>query len=697
MSWRDSPTDYVTKYFSEDYIALVAYTTGHANEHIQGGEQAIPDATTSSNGLMSVVDKTALDALVATGVVSTSTGTPPIVLSAASSLSSETTGAELSLVEMTTNGVMIPYGIFQAGANRTVESLTWDRLVDVGFGASNFTARIESTVSETETGNSIFLIYAVRIPSTGDYDTPLPLVATITSSYTAAYKKVLSATTTPFTISGTGDTILFKVVRSNAAGDTITGEVLFRYLFVSVNVSLVPVVDFSASALTVYDHSTTSITLTDLSTNNPTSWHWYINQGGLTNHFYTQNPVLIGESNIGWAEGTVTITLEATNADGTGSLQKVAYITVLNNDPEPEVYGYPESVGGYAVGGSYSMTIDGVTFGGGTQYPAYTAGVAGGGYTGGTISTRTQLLVALSSATSGAVIYVDPTAAIALNESADENILIPSGVTLASNRGVGSSAGGRIYTTKAGSGWNKPLFRTNGNNVRVTGIRIEGECLAENAEGAGEATYRVGLWIDGHTGCVVDNCDFKGFAYANIFTDQCPTDGRPWIHHNYIHESQNQHEGYGVNVYGGDTLIEANIFHKNRHDVTGDGLADEMYEFRYNYITAYLLGVTGMSHIDVHGLAPDEIVSGARYDIHHNTCAGGREACVHQRGKPSVGTYIHHNIFYGDSSYTGVSGGVPIYQSVPSGSDFGNVFITDNYFEEVYYADDTGIFWEQST
>lgn len=701
MAFKEfTPVDHSTVYPGSIWIEQRDYIINHASQHVTGGEQEIPVATADSSGLMSAADKVILDGLAAAGEGESGSATAsPLILSAYNALQPGTNGVEVDQLDTElTNGFPVPFGIFQAEAHRTVERLCWISPVAVGVGAGSFTAQIEATIDETQTGNGILLLYAARVPSDGTYDATLELVATITCAFTTAYKKVLSATTSPFEISGTGDTILWELRRSSAAGDTVTCPVLFRNCKISSEVSLVPAVDFSASETAVYADSTTAITLTDLSTNNPTSWHWYVSSSvGTTNHFYTQNPVLTGGSNIAWQTGTVTITLYATNADGTGYAQKVAYITVLDSAPEPEAYGAPTTLNGYYLGGSYSMTIDGVTFGGGTQYPAYTAGVAGGGYAGGTISTRTGLLAALAAATSGAVIYVDPTANIALNEAADENILIPAGVTLASNRGVGSSAGGRIYTTKAGSGWGKPLFKSAGNGVRVTGIRIEGECLAENAEGSGESTYRMGLWIDGHTGCVVDNCDFKGFAYADVFTANCATDGRPWIHHNYFHESQNQHEGYGVNVYGGDALIEGNVFHKNRHDVTGDGVSGEMYTFRYNYVTAYLLGVTGMSHIDVHGLAPSEIVSGARYDIYNNTCAGGREACVHQRGKPTVGTYIHHNVFYGDSTYAGVSGGVPIYQSIPSGSPFGNVFITDNYWEDVYYADDDGLLWEQTT
>jgi hypothetical protein len=378
--------------------------------------------------------------------------------------------------------------------------------------------------------------------------------------------------------------------------------------------------------------------------------------GGIPNSYFTPTvtitPTLAGD--------VISITLVATNQHGSGTVVKNSIITVNTPapTPEPDAYGAPTAVNGYNLGGSHQVIVGGNTYGGGAEYPTYTAGVAAGGYAGGTITTRAGLLAALSVATSGAVIYINPGSSIVMNDPADENILIPAGVTLASNRGKGSgptgSTGGLISTTKVGSNWNKPLFRTNGDGVRITGLRMQGECYAEDYSGT-ESNFRVGVWCDGHAGFVVDNCDFKGFAYANIMVVACPVGaGRPYIHHNYIHESHNEHEGYGVDVDDGDCLIEGNIFYHNRHHITGDGKTGEYYTFRYNIMQDNTMATVGRQAMDVHQSAADPSKSGQRYDIYNNTILSGTACAFHCTAECiGEGHFLHNNIFYVQPSGAG--------------------------------------------
>jgi PKD repeat protein len=498
-----------------------------------------------------------------------------------------------------------------------------------------------------------------------------------------------------------------------------------------VNTSLfsdVPIANFIANA-TSSATVPLAVQFTDTSTGIPTSWVWNMSDGpGTLPENTQQNPVWRF-----WNYKSYTISLTVTNAFGSNTTTKTNYILVGNASapvahflmsiytgtptpiptptptPTPTEtpvipdYGAPASLlvsdaahgisGTYALGGSY--------YGGGTQYPAYTAGVdavsAGGStYNGSTISTKAALLAALTGASSGDVIYIAPTANIDMGSS--ENIAIPANVTIASNRGVSGSAGGRIYTKTDGSGWGKPIFRVTTNNVRFTGLRLEGEAYSEASEGDGEATYRVGVWVDGGTGFVVDNCDLYGFAYGDIYLNSIPTSGRPWIHHNYIHGSQNLHEGYGVNVGGGDALIEGNVFDRNRHSITGDGEAGEQYTARYNYFTDSEYQITGMANIDVHERSGATYTSGSTYVVYSNTFAGGSSSGVHQRGKPTTSMTIYKNIFNNYPSGAGwTSGNVPVYQSVPSGYTFGNMVIYDNYVRGTLKSGSTGVLWEQTT
>lgn len=433
------------------------------------------------------------------------------------------------------------------------------------------------------------------------------------------------------------------------------------------------------------------------------TWNWSFKDvtGNNTQVWWTtqQNPdVLIFKT------GNFSIVLNASNTDG-GNISTTPYfinvssstapsthffMRLTTNSSDTRLYGAPDILNGYAVGGSY--------YGGGTQYPAYTAGVAGGSYNGSTISTKTALIDALQDAADGvggAVIYISPSATIDMTDSF--NVEIPANTTIASNRGVGGSRGGRIVTKTLGDSWQGRLFQTAGPNVRITGLVLEGETYTEDyePESLEGAEYRIGLTIY-HTNCTVDNNELWGFAYADLLSVNIPTAGRPWVHHNYINGSWNRHEGYGMEVYGGDALVEGNVFDRNRHDMTGTGEIGEKYTFRYNKILGTPYQVVGMSHVDVHGRQDtNENVSGLRYDIYGNTFYGGNSSAMHQRGL-SNGTYVHNNVinvFADDSGWT--EDNVPIYQSVPAGYPFGNLYAYDNYWLNISYKNQSGIIWYQ--
>jgi PKD repeat protein len=429
-----------------------------------------------------------------------------------------------------------------------------------------------------------------------------------------------------------------------------------------------------------------TVQLTDQSTHVPTTWLWmYRVDGGTYATFATvANPTLTITT-----PGSYTVYLLAGNSAGSDSETKVSYITVTASDPGVTGYGAPSTLNGYALGGS--------AYGGLTEYPVYTAGVAGGTYDGSTITNKAGFLAALLAAEAPAVIFIAGNADIDL--AGEHDLKIKAGVTLASNRSS-TSAGGRLKcATVSASAWTyseQRVLCTSGSNVRVTGLRMQGECYAiDYSDGAEGAYYRTGLWIAGHSGCIVDNCDFEGFGYANILTQSCPTSGRPWIHHNYIHGSWCKHEAYGVDVFGGDCLIEGNVFHGCRHGITADGRPGERYTARYNYVTDLLFYTVGRAHFDVHGSVETvEKDSGARYDIYNNTFANSTSLCIHQRGKPTIGTYIYKNVMHGNSASAGWNG-APIAQT--GHPDFGNIFVSDNYFvtnpanADVYYATEVGI------
>ncbi|HAF30325.1 MAG TPA: hypothetical protein DCG75_14885, partial [Bacteroidales bacterium] len=91
------------------------------------------------------------------------------------------------------------------------------------------------------------------------------------------------------------------------------------------NVPQAPVADFSASETTVLVGS--SVSFTDASTNSPISWSWSFT-GGTPSTSTSQNPTVTYNT-----VGTYTVSLTATNAQGSDTETKTAYISVVDELP----------------------------------------------------------------------------------------------------------------------------------------------------------------------------------------------------------------------------------------------------------------------------------------------------------------------------------------------------------------------------
>jgi hypothetical protein len=310
------------------------------------------------------------------------------------------------------------------------------------------------------------------------------------------------------------------------------------------------------------------------------------------------------------------------------------------------------------------------------------------------VSTNDQLLAALASAQPGEVIFVQGNAVIDMTGT--PSVTIPAGVTLASDRGRAGSTGALLKRTRnLDGGWEEPMFIAGGDFVRVTGLRLEGEMYPQDyGDEAGEtyeSDYLVGIYAENRKGFEVDNCEMYGWAWSTISLRQNSAAPIPYIHHNYIHHNQARGEGYGVNLYGGNALIEANLFDYNRHAITGAGLAEEKYEARYNIVLGNGNAIGG-HHFDIHQDEDGGDFAGDTYLIHHNTFQnatdGGRMlASIAIRQRPTTGIYIDHNLFEAVSTET--DGGKPIWER---DSDE-NMFATNNKWMGKLYPTNTGIVW----
>ena len=257
------------------------------------------------------------------------------------------------------------------------------------------------------------------------------------------------------------------------------------------------------------------------------------------------------------------------------------------------------------------------------------------------VDTTAKLVSALSSAQSGDVIWVEGNANI---DMSGRTTTIRSGVTLASDRGQGGSDGGRIYQTSSGT----RLFTIGGQNVKITGLRLEGPQKSTSASGS----TNVGIYTS-YRNLEVENCEIFGWGNAAIGiagTGGSDMKTGAYIHHNYIHHNQVAGLGYGVCLSsGGVALIEANYFDYCRHGITGAGNAGDGYEARYNICGPNWIS-TSPHNFDMHGVVTGSTtIAGDTIKIHHNTFLGTTSqmpTCIAIRGVPRVGAYIDHNWFY---------------------------------------------------
>ena len=298
------------------------------------------------------------------------------------------------------------------------------------------------------------------------------------------------------------------------------------------------------------------------------------------------------------------------------------------------------------------------------------------------VSTKDQLLNALKRAKSGEIVFVKGNANIDLTGTYATGI--PGGVTLASDRGSNGSCGGRIfrdrlYPVTLENEYSKiQTFIINGDNVRITGLRIEGPDKGQEALESKGITVKSAFGAIGRSGLVFDNNEMWGWSFSAINLMHSNTS----VHHNYIHHCQVEGYGYSVNVGGGFTDIYANVFDYTRHAVCAGGLPGEMYNASYNIH----LGHSTEHVFDVHpytGISPP--IAGLRYYIHHNTIYPGINfPLVRIQAVPVDKVYIYNNKFLASFPYA-----ISQYSLPPA--NYGNMSVTNNIIglnnePGVYYA-----------
>lgn len=239
------------------------------------------------------------------------------------------------------------------------------------------------------------------------------------------------------------------------------------------------------------------------------------------------------------------------------------------------------------------------------------------------VNSLTELRQALDSAEDGDIVYVNGSADI---DTGSAELIVSSGVTLASNRGINGAPGGRLRTDDRPWG----MLRAQ-DDARITGLRIGGPRWDWVSYGKTE----MGVDAQG-SGVEIDNIEAYGWGYASV---RAPADTH--VHHSYLHHNSMEGLGYGVAVSpDGQPLIEYNMFEHNRHSVESDGGG---YTARYNYVKG-----PSISHVfDQHRPGGDTIkIYNNTIEVVENAQKNKKAPGVAIRGVPDNIAEIHNNWFY---------------------------------------------------
>jgi hypothetical protein len=257
---------------------------------------------------------------------------------------------------------------------------------------------------------------------------------------------------------------------------------------------------------------------------------------------------------------------------------------------------------------------------------------------------------------------------VQLDLSRYRNISVVEGVTLVGGR-TARSAGPRLYTATRP----ERLLRVQGDNVRITGLRIQGPDMGVADGDGGPAT---GIYISSRNNVEIDHNEISGWKNAAVGVnddgDRISYVTNPEtvrIHDNFIHHNQRKGSfGYGVVIGNGAyALIERNVFDYNRHAIAADGSDDSGYRAYENLVLKNgglhrkVLGKWFHTHqFDMHGqdscgvgsLFSDSLyncgTAGHDVEIRRNSFLYTKKAAFKLRGTPQLkpnGAFVISNVF----------------------------------------------------
>ena len=282
------------------------------------------------------------------------------------------------------------------------------------------------------------------------------------------------------------------------------------------------------------------------------------------------------------------------------------------------------------------------------------------------VSSAGALHDALRGSSSGDVVFVAGDFSV---DASQTPFVVPSGVTMAGDRGVSGSSGATISTETEAV---EPMVEMSSNS-RVTGLQFDGPAPLE---ANGSPDDEDGSCITAGSGCEVDNVEAYGWSESAV---RATSDAH--VHHCDLHHNARWGTGYGVVVYDGNPLIEWNRFNYNRHSIACGGSSSTGYEACYNYFGSdtveYIMGT--------------HEPGGNRFHVHHNTFESpvrptdnDEKTAIRIRGSPSDVYLVENNWFLRDMEPTQdepyATSSQPIAQTDHGSSTFENVEWNNNHY-----------------
>ncbi len=282
--------------------------------------------------------------------------------------------------------------------------------------------------------------------------------------------------------------------------------------------------------------------------------------------------------------------------------------------------------------------------------------------------------------TAGAVVRIASNVDLDLSHRSD--VFIAPGVQIIGEHDAGHPTGPRLFTTT----FPHILFDVGGDNpsdnVRITGIGLDGGQGWDPADGDADTADGIVVWSGNHV--EIDHNELYGWRGSAIDVrddhDRISHDAQynadtVHVHDNYIHHNQHLGEnGYGVEVsYGAWALIDQNAFDYNRHAIAGDGRPGTGYIAQRNLVLpnggihSDTLGIVTHTHIfDMHGREPCWDIgyycgdAGEGMDIEWNIFLYDQGTDIKLRGNPSTQVYVGHNFFTRDDPFNDLPGGFAV-------------------------------------